>query len=144
MAPFASELFARASADRVEIAVGAAVFAASFLGSLLAIAVVLCRLPVDYLRRDTATAAEGQPRWKRVLRAIVKNTIGVILVLIGVVLSLPGVPGQGLLTILIGVILLDLPGKQRFERRLMMRPAVLAGANMIRARFGRPPLEPPL
>ena len=64
--------------------------------------------------------------------------------LLGIVLSLPGVPGQGLLTILIGVILLDLPGKQRFERRLMMRPAVFTAVNSIRARFGREPLLPPL
>jgi len=134
----------RASADRVQIAIGAAVFLASFLGSAVGVAVVLCRLPVDHLRRDAATPSEDRPRWQRVLLKIAKNVAGLIVVLLGVVLSLPGVPGQGLLTILIGVMLLDLPGKQRFERRLMARPSVLTGVNAVRARCGRAPLLPPL
>jgi hypothetical protein len=135
---------ARVSADRVEIAIGAGVFLASFLGSAAFAAVVLCRLPVEHLRRDAATPFEDRPRWQRVLLKIAKNLVGLVVVLLGVVLSLPGVPGQGLLTILIGVMLLDLPGKQRFERRMMARPAVFNGINTIRARFGRAPLLPPL
>jgi hypothetical protein len=57
-----------------------------------------------------------------------------------VLLSLPGVPGQGILTILIGVMLLDFPGKRRLERWLVRRPAVFKGINRIRARFDKPPL----
>lgn len=144
MGPFASELISRARADRLEIAIGAGVFVASFLGSVIGAAVVLCRLPVDYLRRDIGSPDLDRPRWQRALSKVAKNALGVLLVLLGVVLSLPGVPGQGLLTILIGVILLDLPGKQRFERRLMTRPSVFAAVNAIRARFGREPLLPPL
>lgn len=144
MGPFASELLSRARADRLEIAIGAGVFVVSFLGSVIGAAVVLCRLPVDHLRRDIGSTDLERPRWQRVLLKIAKNALGVLLVLLGVVLSLPGVPGQGLLTILIGVILLDLPGKQRFERRLMTRPAVFTAVNGIRARFGREPLLPPL
>jgi hypothetical protein len=144
MTPFASELIARARADRMDIALAATVFVVSFLASAAAVAFVLCRLPVDYLRCDAGFVDLDRPRWQRVLLKIGKNAIGVLLVLIGVLLSLPGVPGQGLLTILIGVIMLDLPGKQRFERRLMTRPAVFAGVNTVRARFGREPLQPAL
>lgn len=144
MSPFASELIAKARADRMEIALAATVFAVSFFASAAAVAFVLCRLPVEYLRCDVGFVDHDRPRWRRLLRKIGKNALGVLLVLIGVVLSLPGVPGQGLLTILIGVILLDLPGKQRFERSLMTRPAVFAGVNAVRARFGREPLLPPL
>ena len=144
MGPFASELLSRARADRLEIAIGLGVFLASFLGSVVGAAVVLCRLPVDYLRRDIGSADLDRPRWQRALLKVAKNALGVLLMLLGVVLSLPGVPGQGLLTILIGLILLDLPGKQRFERRLMTRPAVFTAVNSIRARFGREPLLPPL
>jgi hypothetical protein len=135
---------ARVSADRVQIAIGAGIFAASFLGSAGGVAFVLCRLPVDYLRREPGSADDDRPRWRRVLRKVAKNALGVFLVLLGIVLSLPGVPGQGLLTILIGLILLDLPGKERFERRLMTRRAVFASVNAVRARFRREPLLPPL
>ena len=128
----------------MHIAIGAAVFAFSFLASAAAVAFVICRLPADYLRCDVGFADHDRPRWQRLLLKILKNAIGVLLVLVGVVLSLPGVPGQGLLTILIGVIMLDLPGKQRFERRLMTRPAIFAAVNAVRARFGREPLQPPL
>ena len=60
---------------------------------------------------------------------------------LGALLSLPGIPGQGLLTILIGLILLDFPGKRGLERRLVSRPSVLAAINRLRARFGRPAME---
>ncbi len=144
MGTFASDLIEKARADRVEIAIGAAVFLVSFVGSAAFAAVVLCRLPVDHLRRESAAAFEGRPRWQRAILKVAKNVIGLLVILLGVVLSLPGVPGQGLLTILVGVMLLDLPGKQRFERRLMTRPSVFTGINAIRARCGRAPLLPAL
>ena len=56
------------------------------------------------------------------------------------VLTLPGVPGQGMLTILIGLMLLDVPGKRRLERRIVGRRRILQAINRLRKRFGRPPL----
>ncbi len=67
--------------------------------------------------------------------------MGLVLVALGVLLSVPGVPGQGLLTILIGFILLDFPGKRALERRLVTRPAVIGAIDRLRARFGRPPMK---
>jgi len=52
-------------------------------------------------------------------------------------------PGQGLLSILIGVTLLNFPGKYALERRIVGRPAVSRTLNRIRARARRPPLEIP-
>ena len=70
-----------------------------------------------------------------------KNLFGVFLVALGIVLSLPGVPGQGVLTILMGAMLLDFPGKRRVERWLLRRRGVFTSINRLRARFGRRPLE---
>jgi len=61
--------------------------------------------------------------------------------LIGIVLSLPGVPGQGILTILLGLIFLDIPGKRPLEARIIKRPAVLSAINNLRAKYSKPPLE---
>jgi UPF0716 family protein affecting phage T7 exclusion len=69
-----------------------------------------------------------------------KNLLGVLLVVVGAILALPGVPGQGLLTILVGLLLLDLPGKRRIERRMVGRPRILRMINRLRKRFGRSPL----
>jgi hypothetical protein len=113
----------------------------TFLGSIAATIVVLIKLPDTYFKAEHAREfwAEGHPvlRWGGL---ILKNLLGVFLVLFGVVMSLPGVPGQGVLTILMGVMLLDFPGKRRLELKLVSRPKVLRTVNRIRARFDRPPL----
>jgi hypothetical protein len=77
----------------------------------------------------------------RVLGAVARNLAGALLVIVGAIMALPGVPGQGLLTMLIGLTLLSFPGKRKLERRILRVPAVLRGINRLRARFARPPLE---
>ena len=61
--------------------------------------------------------------------------------MIGIVLSLPGVPGQGLLTILLGIMLLDFPGRRKLEVKILSRPQVFKAINKLRHRFGKPPLK---
>jgi hypothetical protein len=55
-------------------------------------------------------------------------------------MSIPGVPGQGILTILLGIMLLDLPGKRDLENKLVSRPQVLKTINKLRHKFGKPNL----
>ena len=69
-----------------------------------------------------------------------KNLLGVALVVVGILLSLPGVPGQGILTILLGIMLLDFPGKKKLEHKLVSRPQVRNAINKLRAKFGKPEL----
>lgn len=77
-------------------------------------------------------------RWSGV---ILKNLLGILLILLGGVLSIPGVPGQGLLTILIGIMLLDFPRKRHLERAILRLPRIRALVNGLRHRFGKSPLE---
>jgi hypothetical protein len=70
-----------------------------------------------------------------------KNLFGGVLVLAGVAMLV--LPGQGILTILVGLMFLDFPGKFALERRLARQPPVLRAINWIRARGGRKPLEMP-
>jgi len=63
------------------------------------------------------------------------------LVGLGIVLSLPGIPGQGVLTILLGIMISDFPGKERLERKIVSYPKVLEALNKLRERFGKPPLQ---
>ena len=110
-----------------------------FVGSVIAIPWILIRLPQDYF-------CESHPRtWLKdrhpVLRLIalaLKNFVGWILLLGGIAMLV--LPGQGLLTILIGVSLMDFPGKRAIERKLVSRPLVLQAINRVRERFDRPPL----
>lgn len=99
---------------------------------------VVLALPEDYF------TAEPPDRARWTVRRIGRNVAGVVLILVGAVLSVPGVPGQGLLTMLVGVFLVDFPRRQRLERSLARRSGVLLALNRLRARFGRPPLRPPV
>jgi len=111
----------------------------TFVVSLIGIPFLLVRLPPHYFD-------ERHPRnWMQdhhpVLRLIglgLKNAVGVLLFLAGVAMVF--LPGQGLLTMLIGISLLDFPGKRHLERRLVGQPAVLRTINKLREKFGRPPL----
>ena len=127
------------------MAIGVAIFAVTLLGSSGLAAVILCQLPADYLtpRTDAAVDETDRPVRPRLAKRIGKNLLGALLVVIGVVLSFPGVPGQGLLTILVGVLLLDVPGKRRIESQILGIPTVLSGVNRLRKRFGRAPLAMP-
>jgi hypothetical protein len=120
---------------------GASLFLVTMIGSLLVVGFLLVKLPPTYFQdfhcRDVWV--DRHPVLRLAARSG-KNVLGAILVVIGTILSLPGVPGQGVLTILVGFMLLDLPGKRRLERRIVGRRRLLRAINRLRKRFGRPPL----
>jgi hypothetical protein len=110
--------------------------------SFVAVAVAIVRLPEDYFSRPDPSV---QHMRTSTLRRIARNLLGILLIAVGVVLSVPGIPGQGVLTILLGVMLVDFPGRHKAERWLVSRPGVLAAMNKLRRRLGKPPLrEPPM
>lgn len=144
MEPKARSAITFAEAHPAGIALGVAIFVLTIAGSLAVVAIVLLRLPEDYLQAaEDAPFWPGRPAWLRAVGRLFKNALGVLLVAAGAVMAIPGVPGQGVLTIMIGIMLLDLPGKRRLERRIVGRPRVLAAINRFRVRFGRPPLIAP-
>ena len=67
-----------------------------------------------------------------------KNLAGLGIVVLGVAMLL--LPGQGILTILIGLTLLDFPGKRRLEIWFVRRSSILNGINRIRKKARREPL----
>src|SRR4051812_40088323 len=102
---------------------------------------VLARLPADYFVNPDAQRPIDRHPVLKVLAVATRNAIGYFLIALGAVLSLPGVPGQGLLTILMGVMLIDFPGKHRFQWWLVTRRPILIAVNRLRARAGQPPFE---
>jgi hypothetical protein len=117
------------------------VFVVTLAASLAIVSVVLVKLPATYFKKshDRSFLAD-RPKVIRWLAIAGKNLLGFVLVVVGILLSLPGVPGQGVLTILLGVMLLDFPGKTRFEHWLVSRPKILATINKLRHRFSKPAL----
>lgn len=124
------------------VLLGTLIFVGSFLFNLAIVSIILVKLPADHFSRDkNKRFADGSHPMLRVLLIVGKNILGAMLVGLGVVLSLPGVPGQGLLTILLGIMLLDFPGRDRLEQKLLSRPAIVNTINRLRERFGKPPLK---
>jgi hypothetical protein len=110
------------------------------IGSIALAVTVIIRWPPDHFVRDHAAEAAKQHVVLRTLALMAKNLLGGIVILLGMVMALPGIPGQGLLMMIVGVTILDFPGKRRLERRLIARPRILRSINNLRARFGHPPL----
>jgi hypothetical protein len=132
------------AASPLELVALAALSIALFVGSVALTAWALVRLPANYFVAERPPLPlAGRPWLVRVVVYLARNLAGLALVGIGVVLSLPGVPGQGLLTILLGVLLVDVPGKRRVERAIVRIPTVHRAIDRLRARFGRAPLELP-
>jgi hypothetical protein len=112
----------------------------SFVASLIAIPWILIRLPQDYFyERHPQTWLKSHHPVLRLFVLVLKNLVGGILVLGGIAMLV--LPGQGLLTMLIGVSLMDFPGKRTIERKLVSQPFVLQAINRVRQRFDRPPLQ---
>ncbi|HET6978085.1 MAG TPA: hypothetical protein VFI24_17270 [Pyrinomonadaceae bacterium] len=125
-----------------KVLVGALIFLGSFLVNLAIVSIILVKLPADHFSTKRETKFWHGPRPAlHAAKVIGKNIAGVLLVALGIVLSLPGVPGQGLLTVLLGIMLLDFPGRHRLEQKLLSKPSIVNTINRLRGRFGKPPLQ---
>jgi hypothetical protein len=109
--------------------------------SIAAVPFMVVRLPADYFAKPREPLAE---RFRAAslggkLLIVLKNFGGAVLVLLG--LAMLVLPGQGILTVLFGLVLLDLPKKHVIERKIVARPTIRKALTKLRARFDRPPFE---
>ena len=113
---------------------------ASVLGLLLAALVlprVIARLPRRWFVDAPPTFRDrlrGAP-----LRTLARNGSALLLLLAGVMMLF--LPGQGVLTILAGLLLSDLPLRDRLARVLVRRGAVRRAVQGLRGAAGVPPFE---
>lgn len=115
----------------------------AFVGSLLAFPLLVAFMPADYFVRVEPPAESWRSRHPvaRAATRIAKNCLGLVLVAAGAIMLFA--PGQGVLTLLLGVSFLDLPGKRRIERRLLASAPLRRALDAMRRRVGRPPLQFP-
>ncbi len=111
-----------------------------FVASLILVPVLIVCMPQYYFVRKRGREDSRHP----VVRALVlglKNVVGGGLVLAGI--AMLALPGQGILTILLGLGLMNFPGKRRLELRIVRQRPIQRALDWIRARWKRPPLELP-
>ena len=116
---------------------------AMFVLTPIATAWTLVRLPPDYFVKEERRPLESwndRPALRMSLLAA-KNLVGIVLIVAGLVMLL--VPGQGLLTIAVGLVLTDFPGKFHLQRWIVARKSVWRSIGWLRKRAGKPALQRP-
>ena len=112
-----------------------------FFLSLLSLPWLVAMIPEDYFlsqkRKRTILKNEVFGTW--IVIFIVKNSIGLLLVTGGVLMLF--LPGQGVLTIIAGLIMTDYPGKFELERRIVSNKKILEKLNWLRNKANRPSLK---
>jgi hypothetical protein len=122
------------------LALGSAI---TFVGTLVLVPILVIRIPADYF----LAARRHVSHWRRlhpvpgIALLVFKNACGIIFIIAGIAMLI--LPGQGFLTILIGVMLVNFPGKYRLERWFIRIRPVARSINWMRSRAGRPPLRMP-
>ncbi len=139
--PFCSLTSSSPHPTLLQVAVGLGLVVSA--GSLVLVPLLVAWLPDDYSARTEAPplpwcGAHPLTRWA--LR-IAKNLLGLVLFVAGIAMLV--LPGQGLLTILAALILVDFPGKRRLERALVAKSRIRRALDWVRARAGAQPLVPP-
>ncbi len=115
----------------------------ALLMGVVAMRYAVIYMPADYLVRDGHDDGwwfDQHPvvRWTLL---ILKNFVGMVFLFIGGVMLL--VPGPGVMLLLLGLWLVNLPGKRRMERWLVSFPAVHKQIDKLRAKHGQSPLKFP-
>ena len=112
---------------------------ALFLITLLIVPVIVIRIPYDYFVKHAEPELPKTPL--KVAQLVLRNLFGVIFLIIGIAMLV--LPGPGLLTILLGISLLDFPAKRKAQARIVHLRSVSRTINWIRRRAHQPPLEFP-
>ncbi|PIP03619.1 MAG: hypothetical protein COW18_08775 [Zetaproteobacteria bacterium CG12_big_fil_rev_8_21_14_0_65_54_13] len=116
---------------------------AIFIIGLISMPFIVARIPVDYFIHDRRQHIKGDRRHPVIEMAIVvlKNILGSILLLTGFIMLFT--PGPGLICMLVGLMIINYPGKYRLERWLIHRPLILQAVNAMRKKRSQPPLLSP-
>lgn len=102
--------------------------------SALAVPILVARLPEDYLMEPS-----GRTRASHPIIRVVRAVGGGVLLLAGIAMLV--LPGQGLLTIIAALAVLEFPGRRRLITALFRRPFVARLLRRLRERMDKPPLR---
>jgi hypothetical protein len=109
----------------------------TFAGSLLAVPWLILQLPENYFIRHRLETGQKRKRHPMlsVLLFCFRNSLGTVLFVCGIAMLV--LPGQGLLTMVIGLALMDFPGKHQLLELLVSNRGVQRSLNWIRRKGDR-------
>jgi hypothetical protein len=112
---------------------------AMFVGTLIAIPFLIVRLPEDFFLRKPVVGWPTRHPLVHIIIVLGKNVVGYVFLVSGLVMLV--LPGQGLLTMFIGFLMIDFPGKRKWERVILSYGPIRRSANWIRTKRGKPPFR---
>ncbi|MGB0845912.1 MAG: PGPGW domain-containing protein [Thiolinea sp.] len=107
-----------------------------FIFSLLLLPWLIKKIPDNYFQRKPEKSGLSTLLSPRNL---IRNIIGFCILLAGLAMFV--LPGQGILTALVGIAIMKFPGKFRLERWLISRNGVLPAVNWFRRKTNSPELK---
>jgi hypothetical protein len=108
----------------------------SLVLTLVLMPVVVARLPADHFVRKRRAKPKTTLGW---IGFVGKNVLGWVCIAAGVAMLV--LPGQGVITLLIGLMLVNFPGKRRLELALVRRPKIRKFLDKMREKRGKEPFE---
>ena len=112
-----------------------------FFFSILAINFIIKMIPADYFESATRELSPFKTNnpiiW--LILFIAKNIMGYLLIIGGILMLV--LPGQGLLTIFLGLIFSDYPGKYKLEKRFITIKPIYRYINWVRKKSDIEPIK---
>jgi hypothetical protein len=111
--------------------------------SVFMMVLIISFLSEDYFKSENRNLISSVQNSRypllKLLVLITKNFFGILLLVSGILMLV--LPGQGILSIITGLVFIDYPGKYKFERKLLRQKGVINSINLIRSRLSKPPLK---
>lgn len=109
----------------------------TFVGSLVAVPWLIGRMPADYFMTHWQQVDQRHKRHPAValITMVARNLLGLLLFMAGFAMLF--LPGQGLLTMLVGVCVMDFPGKRHLLDTIVEKSSVQRGLNWVRRKRGK-------
>lgn len=111
----------------------------TFIGSIVIIPLVIINLSPEYFRERHHSMYQYKHPLIRYFVLFLKNILGYILLILGFIMLF--IPGQGLLSITLGLFLINFPGKKKLERKFFSYPKINHVINTIRRKAGKEPIH---
>ena len=110
---------------------------AVFVLTLLLTPYLLSLIPTDYFSPEHVHQVKTRTLFS-LFKTIVKSVLGLFLILAGIIMLVT--PGQGIISILLGLFLMEFPGKRKLEFKLINHNPTYKALNWLRSKAGKPPL----
>jgi archaellum biogenesis protein FlaJ (TadC family) len=109
-----------------------------FVSSLLLTPFLLGKIPQDYFVHTNQQKVEIKHLGHLII-VISRTIVGFVLLIAGIIMLVT--PGQGIISILLGLFLMEFPGKRKLELKLINHEPTFKALNWLRGKANKDPFE---